>query len=101
MPTRRSTLARFAVVALLTASAIAAANAQSGGAAANTVEPGRFVWRDLLTKDVAAARKFYGDLFGWKFENTKRGDRPYVLARSANMPIAGIVDISGMAEAGS
>jgi predicted enzyme related to lactoylglutathione lyase len=101
MPTRRSLLASLAVAALAVAGAVAVANAQGGGAPADTVEPGRFVWRDLLTKDVAAARKFYGDLFGWRFENTKRGDRPYVLARTGAMPIAGIVDISGMSEAGS
>ena len=97
---RRSLVAPLAVAALVVAGAIGILNAQ-GSTAADTAEPGRFVWRDLLTKDVAAARKFYGDLFGWQFENTKRGDRPYVLARSGNMPIAGIVDINGMSEAGS
>ena len=28
------------------------------------VETGRFVWHDLMTKDVGAARRFYGELFG-------------------------------------
>jgi predicted enzyme related to lactoylglutathione lyase len=101
MPTRRSFVAPFAAAALAVTCAIAVANAQGNAAASDGVEPGRFVWRDLLTKDVAAARRFYGELFGWRFENTKRGDRPYVLARSGSMPIAGIVDISDMAEAGS
>ena len=32
---------------------------------------GKFVWHDLLTDDMEAARKFYGDVFGWRFE-TKR-----------------------------
>jgi len=32
---------------------------------------GKFVWHDLITDDVKAARKFYGDVFGWTFE-TKR-----------------------------
>lgn len=26
---------------------------------------GKFIWADLVTDDVAAARKFYGALFGW------------------------------------
>ena len=30
--------------------------------------PGKFVWHDLLTEDTEAARKFYGDVFGWRFE---------------------------------
>ena len=29
---------------------------------------GKFVWHDLLTDDVNAARNFYGDVFGWTFE---------------------------------
>ena len=57
------------------------ANAPATVAAADPpVEPGRFVWHDLLTKDVAGARRFYGELLGWRFEDTKRGDRPYVFA---------------------
>jgi hypothetical protein len=29
--------------------------------------PGKFVWADLVTDDVPAARKFYAQLFGWRF----------------------------------
>ena len=68
--------------------------------AADPVETGRFVWHDLMARDVGAARKFYGDLLGWRFEDTRRGDRPYVLASSAAGRVAGIVDISAMANAG-
>jgi predicted enzyme related to lactoylglutathione lyase len=28
---------------------------------------GQFVWYELLTTDIDAARKFYGELFGWSF----------------------------------
>ena len=49
---------------------------------------------------MGAARKFYGELLGWRFEDTRRGDRPYVLASSAAGRVAGIVDISAMANAG-
>jgi len=100
MPIRKSIAVPLAVAALAVAGAIGAANAPPGAAAADAVEPGRFVWRDLMTRDVAAAKQFYGELFGWRFENARRGDRPYVIARSANVPIAGIVDITGMADAG-
>ncbi len=68
--------------------------------AADPVETGRFVWHDLMARDVGAARKFYGELLGWRFEDTRRGDRPYVLASSAAGRVAGIVDISAMANAG-
>ena len=29
---------------------------------------GKFVWHDLLTDDLQAAREFYGDVFGWTFK---------------------------------
>jgi predicted enzyme related to lactoylglutathione lyase len=78
------------------------ANAPATVAAADLpVEPGSFVWHDLLTKDVAGARRFYGELLGWRFEDTKRGDRPYVIARSGATAVAGIVDVSGIADAGT
>lgn len=53
---------------------------------------GKFVWYDLITDDAAAARRFYGGLFGWTFEDTKgpRGD-DYVLVLSDGVYIAGIV----------
>ncbi len=36
--------------------------------------PGRFVWQDLMTANVEAAKVFYGGLFGWTFEHFDRGD---------------------------
>jgi len=63
------------------------------------MEAGHFVWRDLLTRDVSAAKRFYGDLLGWQFEDTTRTDRPYVLARAGGMLVAGIVDVSANADA--
>lgn len=35
--------------------------------------PGRMVWRELATKDVAKAKRFYGELFGWTFEDRSMG----------------------------
>jgi len=105
MSKRKSIAAPFAValavVALAVTSAIGGTQPPARVGAADAVEPGRFVWRDLMTKDMAAAKQFYGELFGWRFENARRGDRPYVLARKATIPIAGIVDISGTADAGA
>ena len=31
-------------------------------------EMNRFVWNELMTGDVEAAKRFYGDLLGWKYE---------------------------------
>ncbi len=102
---RRSAAVSPAFAALVLAVAVAATLGMSVVPAASppsdAVESGRFVWRDLMTKDVNAAKKFYGELFGWRFEDVRRGDRPYVIARGASSPVAGIVDVSAMPEAGS
>ncbi len=51
------------------------------------VFPGKFVWMDLVTQDVGAARAFYGALFGWTF---REGDR-YTEVLHAGAAIAGII----------
>ncbi len=44
----------------------------AAGAVSLSNEPllGKFVWHDLVTDDPAAARRFYGSLLGWEFEQT-------------------------------
>jgi predicted enzyme related to lactoylglutathione lyase len=96
----RTSIPNTSMSILLVLAAFAAAILASPVSAADPVEPGRFVWHDLLTKDVSAAKRFYGELFGWRFEDTKRADHPYVLARSGGTLVAGIVDVSANARAG-
>lgn len=48
--------------------------------------PGKFVWADLVTDDVAAARKFYGSLFNWTF----REAGIYTIASNDERPLCGI-----------
>lgn len=54
-------------------------------------KPGTFSWADLATPDPAAAKHFYGEVFGWKSE-----DQPmpqggtYALARVNGKDVAGI-----------
>lgn len=50
---------------------------------------GKFVWFDLLTDDVEAAKRFYGGVFGWRFEATAHPR--YTLVKQGGNPIAGIV----------
>lgn len=55
---------------------------------------GKVVWNDLITQDLDSARRFYGELFGWTFE-TAQGpdDADYLVARSGNVYVAGLVSI--------
>lgn len=103
-----ATTATFMIRTLFTATSIGTAcmlaafglfTAPAPLSAVDAIDPGRFVWYDLMTKDVSAAKRFYGGLLGWQFENTKRGDRPYVLARLGADPVAGIVDVSALSDA--
>ena len=40
-------------------------------------EPVSLCWNELATRDVYAAKDFYADLFGWKYEVTPGGQGPY------------------------
>ena len=56
---------------------------------------GKVVWNDLVTQDLDVARRFYGELFGWTFEQTTApGGQPYLLARSGRIFVAGMVAVT-------
>jgi predicted enzyme related to lactoylglutathione lyase len=47
---------------------------------------GKFVWADLVTDDVPAARRFYGNLFNWSF----REAGVYTIASNDDRPLCGM-----------
>jgi predicted enzyme related to lactoylglutathione lyase len=55
--------------------------------------PGKWVWAELLTRDVGTAADFYGKVFGWTFETygTKDDLRTYTLVLADGVPIGGMV----------
>ena len=55
--------------------------------------PGRWVWGDLVTADVAAAADFYGKVFGWTYETYGGEDDldTYTLVLADGLPIGGMV----------
>jgi uncharacterized protein len=59
--------------------------------AAPTRSAGEFVWHDLVTENPAAARVFYGALFGWTFEAGDGIDPGYTMIKQDGHPIGGIV----------
>jgi uncharacterized protein len=48
----------------------------------------RFVWHDLNTRDEAAAKRFYGELFGWTFDKSDNG--PYQHIKAGDEFIGGV-----------
>ena len=60
---------------------------------------GKVVWNDLITEDADAARRFYGGLFGWTFEDAAGpGRRGYALARHGGIYVAGLVPVEARAD---
>ena len=54
-----------------------------------TYYPGKFVWHDLVTSDVATAKTFYGRLLNWTFEQRGR----YTIVNLNSRRVGGIIDI--------
>lgn len=52
---------------------------------------GKVVWLDLVTSDLAGAKRFYGELFGWQFQDISKGRTPYCVASLNGTPVAGLV----------
>jgi len=57
----------------------------------NTNHIGKFVWFDLLTDDVETAKQFYGELFGWQFQDNGDDNPIYTTVLDNGLPIGGIV----------
>ena len=54
---------------------------------------GRFVWYELITTDLAAARAFYANVVGWGAQDASTPDLAYTLFTSEGVPVAGLMDL--------
>jgi uncharacterized protein len=54
---------------------------------------GAFSWTELTTSDRKAARKFYGQLLDWKFEDMDMGKGTYTVIKVGGQGIGGITDV--------
>lgn len=82
---------RPAVAALLLV--LAGAAAASGFppiGAGGPQHPGKFVWFDLVTDDLAATRNFYGAVFGWQFRPIASLPASYTVIEHAGRNIGGM-----------
>jgi hypothetical protein len=57
--------------------------------------PGKIVWRDLVTPDLAAARTFYGGVLGWEFDTITDG---YVMVRNGDRLVGGMAQLSAASD---
>jgi predicted enzyme related to lactoylglutathione lyase len=54
-------------------------------------EQGLFSWNELMTTDVAAAKKFYGELLGWETEDMALKEVTYSVIKAKGYDIGGIL----------
>jgi uncharacterized protein len=60
----------------------------------NQYTHGRFVWRELVTPDAAAAKRFYSELFGWNIRAVEVPGGARETIHAANVPVAGILELA-------
>ena len=54
--------------------------------------PGIFSWRELITQDAEASKKFYTDLLGWNIESVDMGGgMTYEMFMQGERPVAGVM----------
>ena len=53
--------------------------------------PGKPIFAELVTPDLATAKQFYAALLGWNFRDFSGGKSPYAEAYLAGNPVAGLV----------
>ena len=80
---------RFALISDPQGAVISAFTPQGEG----EVGEGVFVWDELHTSDPAAAKSFYGEVFGWSARDADMGGFPYTIFKSA-----GDRDVAGCSE---
>ncbi|WP_194793195.1 VOC family protein [Raineyella fluvialis] len=57
----------------------------------NTIPQGRPIWIDLTTSDIEKARTFYGDIFGWTFEDQGAEYGNYHMIKSGDAFVGGMM----------
>jgi predicted enzyme related to lactoylglutathione lyase len=60
--------------------------------AAGELHPGKFIWFDLVTDDLAAARDFYAAVFSWRFRAVEGAPASYTVIEHAGRNIAGMME---------
>lgn len=54
---------------------------------------GRFIWYELMTPDVAGAKRFYGDLVGWTAQDMPMPDMTYTVLQTDGNNVAGAMQM--------
>ncbi len=93
-------IGRMALFADPTGAAIGLWQAKTFHGAELANEPGSFVWNELNTREVPAAKAFYTEVFGWKPNDMDMGGMSYTEWRLGDKPVAGMQVMPEMVPAG-
>ena len=52
---------------------------------------GRFIWYELMTTDMKAAKAFYADVVGWGTQDASMPGMPYTLFTAGGAPVSGMI----------
>lgn len=53
-------------------------------------------WTELMTRDVEAAKRYYGKICGWTFETMPMEGGEYTVASKGDTMVTGLMDMSGI-----
>lgn len=94
-----SDIGRMAVFADPTGAAIGVWQPKTFKGAELANEPGSFVWNELNTRDLPAAKAFYAEVFGWQPNDLDMGGMSYTEWRLGEKSIAGMMAMPDMVPA--
>ncbi|MDO9021079.1 MAG: VOC family protein [Deltaproteobacteria bacterium] len=57
---------------------------------------GTFIWREIMTPDVAASKRFYGEVFGWKFDEMPMDGFTYTMIMNGEKGVGGMASLDSM-----
>ncbi len=55
---------------------------------------GKFVWYEMMTNDLAASQKFYGDVIGWTAKDAGMPGMTYMLFKTGDRDVAGLMELT-------
>jgi predicted enzyme related to lactoylglutathione lyase len=89
-------LGRMAIFVDPTGAAFGIWQAGTFPGAALVNEPGAISWNELNTRDLEAAKAFYGAVFGWTFEDQDMGEMgSYTTIKLGEDMVGGMLDMAG------
>lgn len=59
---------------------------------------GAFSWNELMTTDVAGAKSFYSEMFGWEMQDEKMPDMIYTMLKTGDKEVGGMMAIPAEAK---